>query len=377
MSKVVGIIGTPGFVRSYGMDCDGLYKKVGGNTGNLIFQYGSKALFDEDIRYFNILSDTKIINEKCKVLVLPLSNMLGPHTNLKRSAEFIKNIDIPILPIGLGAQSVTNDISNLNKLIESISEGTKEWLKAVSERSNHIYVRGEYTRLLCDELGVKNAKVFGCPSNLISKAENIGEMISEHFHSNEWSIGVLNIGAYNKNKNNYKEIVRIESEIIKSYGYQNMSYIAQGPEKVFKYVCEGARYACDEISDIFSDYAKPGGVRMRCYFSFDSLSDHLRSVDFTIGTRVHGSVASLQCVKPTVLITHDSRTTELAQTMEIPRIALDDALDIKEIRCISDHVKFLPDKYDEHRYKMAEMMLGELTRYSAKPSKHIEILGKK
>ena len=51
-----------------------------------------------------------------------------------------------------------------------------------------------------------------------------------------------------------------------------------------------------------------------------SWMNHLKSVSFCIGSRFHATIAAIIAGTPALLITHDKRTLELADTMGIPHV---------------------------------------------------------
>ena len=84
---------------------DDLMSSVGGNTGNLAFRSGlSRHL----VNPVHLPWDTPVdvIRAAGDVIVLPLANQLGPHTDLGREAQKIHDIDMPVVAVGLGAQAV-------------------------------------------------------------------------------------------------------------------------------------------------------------------------------------------------------------------------------------------------------------------------------
>jgi polysaccharide pyruvyl transferase WcaK-like protein len=101
--------------------------------------------------------------------------------------------------------------------------------------------------------------------------------------------------------------------------------------------------------------------------SFGSLQawmEFLSSQDLVIGKRIHGSMAALQLGIPSILLSHDSRTKELAQTLKIPSIDLQHAAvgNSKEsIRALVDAVQFDAAAFASRREQLWSAM-GSLFR---------------
>lgn len=79
-------------------------------------------------------------------------------------------------------------------------------------------------------------------------------------------------------------------------------------------------YCLPATDDLLKRIQEKGKFHTDC----DQWIADLSKEDFFIGTRVHGVIAALLAGTPAVLITHDNRTREMADTMGIPSIAIDD-----------------------------------------------------
>lgn len=56
----------------------------------------------------------------------------------------------------------------------------------------------------------------------------------------------------------------------------------------------------------------------KMFLNFEEWLQYAASKKFCLGTRIHGTIASLMAGTPAVLVTHDSRTLEMAQIMNVP-----------------------------------------------------------
>jgi hypothetical protein len=62
----------------------------------------------------------------------------------------------------------------------------------------------------------------------------------------------------------------------------------------------------------------------RIFGSIDDWRDALSDYDLVIGTRIHGCVLGMLAGVPPVLITHDTRTQEMARLLGLPQRRMDD-----------------------------------------------------
>jgi polysaccharide pyruvyl transferase WcaK-like protein len=70
---------------------------------------------------------------------------------------------------------------------------------------------------------------------------------------------------------------------------------------------------------------------IKCFFSVDEWVAFMTTKDFSFGTRLHGTIAALLAGKPAMLVTHDTRTREMARWAAIPCIDESEVLRKTEI----------------------------------------------
>ena len=370
--KKIGVVGTSGRVHDLAnKSSERIFTEVGGNTGNLIFQYAVSKLIAEPKLYFNWQSDTDEINRECRVLVLPCANQLGVHTNYFQRANFLRKIDIPIIALGLGAQSHVATDASANLLATKINKGTKDWLSEISERSDKILLRGPYTEKVCRLIGVENVESFGCPSNLISIYKNLGSRFENLINNIRPNKLVINGGFYSIGKNNYANIVRVEKKIIAEQDYSCLSVVCQAPQDVLEYSF-GKVASLDRLQDVFENITSY--PRIESFYDVDSWVHFLRGYDWSVGTRIHGAMLSMQSLHPTLLITHDSRTIELADMMHMPQISIETALSCNNVESMIEKIDFNSRNYDECRSKMANTVCELFDMQNVRVSSHIKNL---
>jgi polysaccharide pyruvyl transferase WcaK-like protein len=84
---------------------------------------------------------------------------------------------------------------------------------------------------------------------------------------------------------------------------------------------KNVRYLCDIFDAPKRKTVDYLNRRVKVFFTVDGWVDFYRHIDFALGTRIHGTIASLLAGTPALLITHDTRITELARAMNIPYIS--------------------------------------------------------
>jgi hypothetical protein len=117
------------------------------------------------------------IRENADVLFIPAANQVNPFWDLQGWADFIEAIDLPVVVVGLGAQSSVESSTSIK-----LQPGTERFLSVISERCSSIGVRGSYTAEVLSKNGITNTVVTGCPSNFTSERIS-GEEIANKLES--------------------------------------------------------------------------------------------------------------------------------------------------------------------------------------------------
>jgi len=137
--------------------------KGGVNLGDLLvydatlkltdFDTASNIQFGDDWR----AQDLERIRAEYDLCIIRGSNYLSEDADLGYLVPLIERLDLPVVALGIGAQSPTYRRLNL-------PHGTKRFLHAVAAHSRSIGVRGEYSAEVVRDAGIDNITVIGCPS---------------------------------------------------------------------------------------------------------------------------------------------------------------------------------------------------------------------
>ena len=316
------ILGASPYLHDYyRFDASSLLRATGGNTGNLAFLYAVSEHLGPSVPFVSIETPINEIRHIADVLILPLANQLGRHTNLIHLAEKLEALALPVVGVGLGAQ-----LKSMDENIE-LQPGTKRWLETMARLSPsdqpNIGVRGEFTKCQMGRYGVEHAAaVIGCPSNFINSRDDIASQLALGFSKRPRRIavtaGIPYIPALATTEQNLAALV---SETDGAYIVQHDLEMVQLARREFdrmqptlletcrQYICPHLDTAaflawCERHARVFGDV--------------QAWMDYLRRFDFVIGTRLHGAMLALQAGVPAACIAHDSRTLELCETMGMP-----------------------------------------------------------
>lgn len=327
-----------------------LLKSAGMNTGNFLFTAAIHRVLRNKRLKYGFQFDPDKVREQHDCIVIPAANWLSVRTDWGDLAERIDATNLPCIIVGLGAQSQSS------KQVPTLSDGTLRLVKLVSERSRLISVRGEYSASVLENYGIRNVEITGCPSLLWSLGETI--------QINKRAKQVQNV-ALHSTRALYDERIflnntrsRMSLCISRMANRLEIDYVSQSelPDMYFALNrLHNVGIYRKSIEFLSRLYDEKNHKKLRRYltkhakvfFNVDDWVNYMRGKDLSIGTRLHGTIASLLAGTPALLITHDTRTRETAEFMNIPCMDVDDIsmIDDLDFQMIYDTLNF--DKFNK------------------------------
>ncbi|MCS0601511.1 polysaccharide pyruvyl transferase family protein [Streptomyces sp. LP11] len=296
------------------------------NSGNLIFQDAAhKLLQTPDTEVVSNGGRTDVaaaerINEEYDAFVVPLANAFRPsfETSLKRLTRLVSRLRIPVVVLGVGAQTgVSYDPSRLR----GIEPTVRAFCSAVLERSASIGVRGEFTEQYLRDMGFRDVEVIGCPSLFLYGRElDVRRRVPELTADSRIAVNGSHSAVAKQGLG--KVIARTHAR------YPNLRFIGQN-------LSDARQLHWRDLSDPNSrvtampthpDHPMYREDKVRVYVDPVTWIDELRPFDFSFGSRIHGNIAALLAGTPATVLCGDSRTLELCRYFEIPHQRLDQAL---------------------------------------------------
>ncbi len=301
-----------------------VYDKIGSNSGNLMYAYGVCSAFSDQIQISmdqykaekNSYDDKAIqeINEQYDAYFLPLADAFRPdfENKINNLTRFIERLKIPVYVIGVGLHAEFEP--HLEKGFP-FDESVKRFVATVLKHSSAIGVRGAITQEYLVRLGFSRDKiiVIGCPSMY-----TLGDTLPyRNLNLNNNSRISINYG-----KGQPKEVIKYLNEI--AYKYDNSQYVGQRLEELYtlwlgindKDPRQDIDFPCDLSHPLYQD------DKVRFFISANDWIANMQNVDFSVGTRLHGSIAAVLGGCPILLFTSDARTRELAEYHKFPAIPL-------------------------------------------------------
>lgn len=220
-----------------------------------------------------------------------------------------------------------------------------------------------FTEKVLKGYGVKTAVITGCPSNFINKSSTFVSDIQHKLQQSLESFIAHSDEAWPKSP--LKS--RVEKRLVRWVAKSPAVIIQQSVPRVMDYLRQNnlssaqadntqleisLRNALMPDADIakFRIFIK---TRVRTYFCVDQWLEDSSKYDFSIGLRLHGNMVAWQSGTPSLWIYHDARTRELVETMELPRISIEDFLEkCNSIDKCRELYSFNPAKYARRRKEL-------------------------
>jgi hypothetical protein len=262
--------------------------------------------------------DAERINEQFDRFVVPLANAfrLTYERHLVHLTSLIEKLDIPVTVIGVGAQAGLDlDASELAPMSDTV----RAFVAAVLDRSASVGVRGEFTKSYLVDLGfpAESIDIIGCPSLFTYGATLRVEKATAQ------------IGADSKLAMSLSPDVPGTGpfSLRHAAAYPELVYLMQDREDLELLLYGTTVPGCkDPTTPTHIAHPLYQQDRMRMFLDGWTWIDYLATQDFAFGTRFHGNVAALLAGVPAMLLTHDSRTAELAEYHGIPHRAMSTVL---------------------------------------------------
>ncbi|GMG64664.1 polysaccharide pyruvyl transferase family protein [Tetragenococcus halophilus] len=296
---------------------------IGNNVGNLMYAYSIfRNLTTKNVElvpdYYRVDPDeAEMINETYDSYVIPLANAIRPSfiPTLKRYTALIQKLKIPVFVIGMGmAFSYEPNIEQKRPFDDDV----KHFVSAVLEKSNIIGLRGQITSDYLSYLGFKEGRdhmVIGCPSMYT-------------FGNN---IKIRDVNLHNSSLISMNMTPKADQKVLKflnglSEQYKNLEFTPQDlDEMILTY--SGTPFLGNAVNSKVNNYPNSLDAdlyknnRVKFFLSAPSWIEHMRNIDLSVGTRLHGNVAPILAGTPSIAIPIDGRMRELTEYHNFPRVS--------------------------------------------------------
>ena len=355
--------------EGYEANIDRYMAGLGGNNGNLAFVHGVRKCLENKITRVGWGWTAEHVKQHADVLVVSCANQVGAHADLGGWADAVAKFDLPIVLIGLGAQT-TNYEADVD-----VPEGTRRFLEEVAKRrpgsAANIAVRGEFTRGVLDTLGVESEAI-GCPSLYISGDVALGASIARR--STARAPERIAVAAGNPF---HVANRKVEARMIELCDRYSGAYVVQHPNSIVG--LSVGQYPDDaKLATIANALGFADSAACLAWFERNAYSFHesqvwmhfLRHYDAVVGARYHGVAFGVQAGIPGVTLHIDNRTRELSATTGIPSIGVEEVehMSVEAIVQATRWDEAQGAHFDQNRKERAGWMARFLVQCGLQPS---------
>lgn len=266
------------------------YRKIGKNTGNILFKNALRSIIDADHLYHDKISeyDRFVTTE-----LIWIPENFKPPELLKKILALPGGKKIIPISVGLQAPKFKSDFA--------MSEDTVKLLHDIAERAT-LAVRGNYTAEILKKKGITNFEVVGCPSvyQLPLFASDLAPLLG--------TSPLKNVVA------NYKSIhgtmKQIDLDILQYFTEHCSGFVEQ---------TEGT---LDKTNVTNEDIREWFRMNSNLFFDMDHWMRYVKKYDFCIGARFHGNIIAVLLGIKSLFITCDSRTQEMVDFFGFPYVEI-------------------------------------------------------
>lgn len=300
------------------------------NAGNMIHARAPlQMLPDNAVEFFTgdwrLLADgsfAEFVNKRCDGLIVTMANTIRTNDEdgslYSRFQRMLEQYTVPLTVFGLGSRSATEDLDQISLTPEAV-----ELLQYLEDRAAPIGVRGEFTaKLLRLKAGVEDVVITGCPS--FYSEPDAFQRLQRQLRNPEPGVTTFSGTQFKR----HEELTWLVN-IAKSDGYliepvsrfHHRAHLTAIKGKPFAVPPHLRKVPASEVSS--AQLVELFKNRYRLFHNPDDWIDfNKKVVAFGFGTRFHVNMATLLAGKPALWVTHDSRTRELVDFLNLPSVSL-------------------------------------------------------
>ena len=298
------------------------------NFGNKLWYQGLISEIstpENEIYYYDGKMEIEEINQQIDLIIYPMANIFSTEFSLGLDllSDFFSKIKIPTFIISCGAQA--NSYDDLDKLVKTIGEKSKRFISTIYNTGGQFALRGNFTAEFFHKLGFDNPAVVGCPSlfqlgrnfqiekNIVNKADFKPSFNGKFENNIEYLDYFPNSIYYDQDL--FYDLLYNPNYFKNNGGFSNNIKMVRMNNNSLK----------------LSDYINNDRIKLIADMWDWQNSFIKENISFSFGSRIHGTIIALLAGVPSVLVTLDSRTREMAELYNIPSINSFDDVKPKEL----------------------------------------------
>lgn len=305
-------------------DYDALYDHVqsswGGvckNWGNRVWFQGIYSALDTGENEYDFITDQidiDRINSTYDLIVLPMANIFyqGFLEPMRYLTSVFEKIRIPVYVVVCGVQADSYD--SLNEIIAAIGGDSARFIRAIYQTGGEFALRGYFTKEFFERLGFSSAVVTGCPSLYqmgpdftVETRKMDARLLKPVFNGHIPPMAALMQSYPESVFLDQDEFFRplLQPDYLKEPTLRfRLDFLNQFGMEAAQMLAQGRILMIADTNDWWN-YLRDAGA------------------NYAFGSRIHGTIMALLSGVPATIVTYDSRTREMAEYFDIPRLQAD------------------------------------------------------
>lgn len=348
-------------------------QSVGGNTGNVAYVEGLRSTLASRPQPISWQTNESLVRGSYDKIVVSCANQLGLHFDLDPWADVLEKFELPFVLIGLGAQANdSNDTYQITKSARRLMDMARER----SPEASPVGVRGTFTQRVLEKNGYDSV-VIGCPSVFTNAAPGLGIEIERRASSMGTRAVVAGGNPHDLRTCFYEE--RLLALVNAGGGY-----VVQHPADMVAFARWDASLLPDEFFNDILPRLIPGFDKQEAlewartyahaFFDGQTWMQYLSRFDFCIGARFHGVMLAAQAGIPGLVLSHDSRLSELCDATGLPSRPIEDIHVADPRKLVQDAWVGYGQQFDRRRSQTALVMRQFLLDHKLGPSLALDAL---
>jgi len=282
------------------------------NCGNFLWQYGATRMINPFTTLF--LDQSSDAASTASAFVIAEANALNldkPDWSRGLFSHLLslqRRLNVPTIILGIGLQSEFGSDSSSYKLLDF----QKDYFVDLEKRQKHpaIGVRGNLTRIACENSGITHCITTGCPSLTINVERNLGSLIEQR-----WKNLVSKLASKERIK-----MVLVLPKPLKTGNHKTLLPLFLKLAQIYE---STVIIQVKNDFNILREWELEKHARNATFSNVEEWFKLTESVDLVLTARIHGGMAGIARGTPTILIPTDLRIQELADTMMIPQLPME------------------------------------------------------
>ena len=305
-----------GKVKNKNVNRDENLRRVGLNSGNLLFWYALLNILDVDAYTQQECTAGTIGIDQYSSFVTTELIWIRPNCEYRHVWKQLELADDrPLVPISVGLQHYKYEPEF------PIHPDTVKLLEAIQERCV-LGVRGYYSAEILNKHGIKNISVIGCPS-LYLPFDPSFEIRKKNMSPKRVSVNMRSM---------YSMLNEHEIDFLKYAADLSYDFCEQTSHPMSLDICEN--------KELYGQFNEWLNLHKMMFFDVDDWRSFASTQDFSMGGRFHGNVISLWEKVPALFFIVDSRTAEMCEFFSLPTMKMAEFDPLKDIQYYYDRADY-------------------------------------